>query len=105
MEGKRSGENAAALLEIYGDGHAISLGSLEGSWMGFPSGAAVYAYAWALANVESIVQADGMGDVERILNRIGSGSSTESALHDVLHSDYDDVMRSSADYLRRTYSR
>jgi len=105
MEGKRSGENAESLLEIYGDGHAISLGSLEGSWMGFPSGAAVYAYAWALANIEYIVQADGMGDVERILDRIGSGSSTESALHDVLHSDYDDVMRSSADYLRRTYSR
>ncbi|HSY33860.1 MAG TPA: hypothetical protein VLA42_17900 [Verrucomicrobiae bacterium] len=104
MEGKRSGENAAALLEIYGDGHAISLGNLEGSWMGFPSDAAVYAYAWALANIEYIVQADGMGDVERILDRIGSGSSTEGALHDVLHSDYDDVMRSSADYLRRTYS-
>jgi hypothetical protein len=105
MEGKRSGENAAALLEIYGDGHAISLGNLEGSWMGFPSDATVYAYAWALANIEYIVQADGMGDVERILDRIGSGSSTESALHGVLHSDYDDVMRSGADYLRRTYSR
>jgi tetratricopeptide (TPR) repeat protein len=105
MEGKRSGENAEVLLEIYGDGHAISLGSLEGSWMGFPSDAAVYAYAWALANIEYIVQADGMGDVERILDRIGAGSSTESALHDVLHGDYGDVMRSSADYLRRTYSR
>lgn len=105
MEGKRSGENASVLLEIYGDGHAISLGSLEGSWMGFRSDAAVYAYAWALANIEYIVQADGMGDVERILDRIGAGSSTESALHEVLHSDYDDLTRSSADYLRRTYSR
>ena len=73
--------------------------------MGFPSNAAVYAYAWALANMEYIVQADGMGDVERILERIASGSSTESALHDVLHSDYNDVMRSSAEYLRRAYSR
>jgi hypothetical protein len=73
--------------------------------MAFPSNAAVYAYAWALANIEYIVQADGMGDVERILDRISAGSSTEAALHDVLHSDYDDVMRSSADYLRRTYSR
>jgi tetratricopeptide (TPR) repeat protein len=105
MEGKRSGEHAEALLEVYGDGHAISLGNLEGSWMGFQSDEAVYAYAWALANIEYIVQADGMGDVERILERIGVGSSTESALHDVLHSDYGDVMRSSADYLRRTYSR
>src|SRR5450432_4625910 len=32
MEGKRSGDNAAVLLDIYGDGHAVSLGSLEGSW-------------------------------------------------------------------------
>ena len=105
MEGKRSGENAAVLLEIYGDGHAASLGSLEGSWMGFPNNAAVYAYAWALANIEYIVHADGMGDVERILDRISAGSSTEAALHDVLHSDYNDVMRSSADYLRQAYSR
>ena len=73
--------------------------------MGFPSDAAVYAYAWALANIEYIVQGDGMGDIERILDRIGSGRLTESALHDVLHSDYDDVMRSCANYLRRTYSR
>ena len=105
MEGRRSGENAAVLLQIYGDGHAPSLGNLEGSWMGFPGDAAAYAYAWALANIEYLVQADGMGDVERILDRIGSGSSTEAALHDVLHSDYNDVMRSTADFLRRTYGR
>src|ERR1700686_1629457 len=105
MEGKRSGEHAEALLEVYGDGHAVSLGDLEGSWMKFQTDEAIYAYAWALANIEYIVQADGMGDVERILERIGAGSSTESALRDVLHSDYGDVMRSSADYLRRTYSR
>src|SRR6202165_837011 len=105
MEGRRSGDNAAVLLQIYGDGHASSLGSLEGSWMNFPGDAAAYAYAWALANMEYIVQADGMGDVERMLDSIGSGSSTEAALHDVLHSDYNDVMKSSADYLRRAYSR
>jgi tetratricopeptide (TPR) repeat protein len=105
MEGRRSGDNAAVLLQIYGDGHAPSLGSLEGSWMGFPGDAAGYAYAWALANIEYIVQADGMGDVERILDRVGSGSSTETALHEVLHGDYNDVMRSTAEFLRRTYAR
>jgi tetratricopeptide (TPR) repeat protein len=103
MEGKRSGENAAVLLQIYGDGHAPSLGNLEGSWMGFPGDAAAFAYAWALANIEYIVQADGMGDVERILDRIAAGSSTEAALHEVLHSDYEDLMRSTAEYLRRSY--
>jgi hypothetical protein len=105
MEGKRSGDNAAVLMQIYGEGHAVSLGNLEGSWMNFPGDAAAYAYAWALANVEYIVQADGMGDVERILERIGSGTSTEAALHEVLHSDYDDLTRSTAEFLRKTYSR
>ena len=105
MEGRRSGDNAAVLLQIYGDGHASSLGSLEGSWMNFPGDAAAYAYAWALANIEYIVQADGMGDVERMLDRIGSGSSTEAALREVLHSDYNDVMGSTAEFLRKTYAR
>jgi hypothetical protein len=105
MEGQRSGENAAALVQIYSGGHAASLGNLEGSWMRLPSDAAGYAYAWALANMEYIVQANGMGDVERILDRIGSGSSTEQALREVLHSDYNDVMQSTVEYLKKTYVR
>jgi tetratricopeptide (TPR) repeat protein len=105
MEGKRSGENADVLAQVYKEGHAASLGRLEGSWMGLPSDAAVYAYAWALANVEYIVQADGMGDIERILDRIGGGSSTEEALRAVLHSDYNDLMQSTSEYLRKTYGR
>jgi tetratricopeptide (TPR) repeat protein len=103
MEGKRSGDNADVLAQAYKEGHAASLGSLEGSWMGLPSDAAGYAYAWALANIECIVQTGGMGDVERILDRIGSGSSTEAALREVLHSDYNDLMQSTAEYLRKTY--
>ncbi len=105
MEGKRSGENADVLAQVYKDGHAPSLGQLEGSWMGLPGDAAGYAYAWALANVEYIVGTSGMGDIERILDRIGSGSSTEAALRDVLHSDYNDLMQSTSEYLRKTYGR
>jgi tetratricopeptide (TPR) repeat protein len=105
MEGKRSSENADVLAQIYKDGHAASLGRLEGSWMGLPGDAAGYAYAWALANVEYIVQAGGMGDIERILDRIGGGSSTEAALREVLHSDYNDLMQSTSEYLHKTYGR
>jgi hypothetical protein len=46
-----------------------------------------------------------MGDVERILDRIGAGMATESAVREVLHSDYNDVMQSTAEYLRKTYGR
>jgi tetratricopeptide (TPR) repeat protein len=103
MEGKRSGDSAAALAQLFQDGHATTLGQLEGSWMGLPADAAIYAYAWALANIEYIVQTDGMGDVERILDRIGAGNSTEEALRAVLHSDYNDLMQSTAEYLRKNY--
>jgi tetratricopeptide (TPR) repeat protein len=105
MEGKRSEDNASALVEIYQDGHAATLGGLEGPWLNFSSEAASYAYAWALANMEAIIQTNSMGDVERILDRIGSGSSTEEALREVLHSNYSDVMQSTAEYLRKNYVR
>jgi tetratricopeptide (TPR) repeat protein len=105
MEGQRSGENAAALLQIYSAGHGIPLGPLEGSWMNMSGDTARYAYAWALANVEYIVQSGGMSDMERILDRIGAGMATEAALREVLHSDYNDLMQSTAEYLQKTYGR
>jgi hypothetical protein len=45
-----------------------------------------------------------MGDIERILDRIGSGGSTEEALRAVLHSDYHDLMQSTAEYLQKTHA-
>ncbi|HYU21662.1 MAG TPA: hypothetical protein VEM60_00850 [Candidatus Dormibacteraeota bacterium] len=105
MEGQRSREDAAVLLQIYNDNKAIPLSRLEGSWLNMSGDTARYAYAWALANIEYIVQADGMGDIERILDRIGAGMATETALRDVLHSGYDDLMQSAAQYLRKTYAR
>ena len=105
MEGQRSSQNAASLAQIYADGHASSLGRLEGGWMSLNSDQAAYAYAWALANIEYIVETDGMSDVDRILDRIGLGESTEAALREVLHSDYADVSQSTAEYLRKNYVR
>ncbi len=103
MEGQRSGENAVVLAQIYSNGRAASLGRLEGSWMAMSGDGARYAYAWALANIEYIVQSNGMRDIERILDRIGAGMATEAALKEVLHSDYNDVTQSTAEYLRKTY--
>jgi len=105
MEGKRSDENATVLVQIYDQGQAAPLGRLEGSWMGLPADVARYAYAWALANVEYVVETDGMGDVERILERISTGESTEDAMKEVLHNDYGDLMRSTNEYLKKSYGR
>ncbi|HEY6945151.1 MAG TPA: hypothetical protein VI431_08420 [Candidatus Acidoferrum sp.] len=103
MEGYRSGNDASALAQIFSEGQAIPLGRLEGSWTRFDRTTAQYAYAWALANMEYIIQTDGMGDIERILDRIGSGMATEQALREVLHSDYSDLMESTVGYLRKNY--
>ncbi len=103
MEGKRSAENAPTLSRLFGQGQVVPLGSLEGSWMSFDRNQAAYAYAWALANVEYIVATGGMSDVDRILDRIGRGESAESAVRAVLHSDYGDLMQSTAAYLQKTY--
>src|SRR6266446_5960439 len=103
MEGKRSGATAGVLLQVYDAKQRMSLGDLEGSWLQLSSGAAAYAYAWALANVEYIVQVDGMTDMERILDRLAGGGTVESALHQVLRSDYEELMQSTAQYLRKTY--
>jgi hypothetical protein len=105
MEGKRSDQNAGVLLQVYQDGQAASLDRLEGSWMRLPEGVVRYAYAWSLANIEYIVQTDGMGDVQRILDRISAGSSTEEALKSVLRDDYPELMQGTAEYLKKNYGR
>ena len=103
MEGKRSGAAASVLLQAYDAKEAMPLGDLEGSWLKLPNSAAAYAYAWALANVEYIVQVDGMTDMQRILDRLAVGSTVEAALRQVLRSDYDELTQSTAQYLRKTY--
>jgi tetratricopeptide (TPR) repeat protein len=105
MEGKRSDENAAALVQVYDAGQAAPLGLLEGSWMRLPGPMATYAYAWALANVEYIVQTQGMGDIERILDRLAGGTATEQSVREVLHDNYEDLTQATAEYLKKNYVR
>jgi hypothetical protein len=61
------------------------------------------AYAWALANVEYIVQAGGMNDVDRILDRLAAGDSAEAAVKAVIRCDYPDLTHDTVGYLRGKY--
>ena len=104
MEGRRSRDAAAALVQLYDREHRMpSLGSLEGSWMGLSGDAAVFAYAWALAAVETIVETQGRSDLERLLDQVAVMPSTEAALKESLRSDYSDLEQQTIAYLRRTY--
>jgi tetratricopeptide (TPR) repeat protein len=105
MEGRRSSANAGGLVDAAAQGAAPSLASLEGSWMGLPSNLAGFAYAWSLAVVESMIQAGGVGDLSRLLDRIATSASTEAAVRETLHSDYSDLEQQAVVYLKREYLR
>jgi tetratricopeptide (TPR) repeat protein len=103
IEGQRSRDNAAVLVQVYNEKQAMPLSQMENSWMQMPTAVASYAYAWALANVEYIVQTDGMDDVQKILNSIAEGSSAEAAIQEVLHMNYDELEKETVNYLKKTY--
>ncbi len=101
MEGKRSDVNAAALVAMYQSDPELGLKHYQGDWMKFSNETASAAYAWALANVEYIVQSGGMNDVDRILDRLATGEAPEAALKAVLRCDYSDLTHDTVQYLRR----
>ena len=105
MEGRRSSSAAGALVEAAGQGNAPGLQMLEGSWMGLSGGAASYAYAYSLAAVEAIIQAGGVSDISRLLDRIATLPSMEAALREALRCDYADLDHQTIVYLRREYVR
>ncbi len=105
MEGQRSRDYAEVLVAAYERKSHAPLAALEGSWMNLPAPVARYAYAWALSVVEYVVSADGMRDVERLLDRLATEASPEEAARSVLHMNYADLEEAAAKYLRHTYLR
>jgi hypothetical protein len=103
MEGKRSRVNAGTLSASFEQHMEISLLSYESSWLNLPRDTASTAYAWSLAVVEMIMTEQGVDDLERILDRIAAGSSTEDAIRAVLREDYSELMLSTAQYLHKAY--
>lgn len=93
----------ATLSRMFAAGREVPISQLEGSFGSFDDRMAAIAYGESLAAVEYIVQTYGMSDAVRILQRIGEGASTESALRAVVHSGYDSFEQDVGQYLKRTY--
>ena len=87
-EGKSSASNGRALSQMFSAGAEAPFNQLEGSFMGYSGMEANAAYAESLAAVEYIRDAYGMSDIQRILQRLSEGSSTEAALRATIHCDY-----------------
>lgn len=103
MEGRRTDAAAAAeLLDLYNQHADPSLAILEPSWMNLQPGFAGVAYKWSLAVVETI-EATSPGDLERILDRVDEGVSTQDAVRATLHMSYVDLNNATADYLQHAH--
>jgi len=109
-------EGIAQFLEpksLGGDGHQLALlfkaqrniplNVLEGSFMNFSGVEAYVAYAESLAAVAYINDSYGMSDVQRILQLLSQGSSTEAALRSTIHSDYGQFESDLSKYLADRY--
>jgi tetratricopeptide (TPR) repeat protein len=103
LEPKSLGGNGHQLAQLFKAQQNIPLNALEGSFMHFSGSQAYLAYAESLAAVSYINDTYGMSDIQRILQMLGQGSSTEAALRATLHSDYGQFESELAKYLSEKY--
>ena len=91
------------LAELFHAEHEIPFNALEGSFMRFSSGEATLAYGESLAAIQFIDDTYGTSELQRILQRLAEGSSTEAALRTTIHSDYGQLQTEVAKYLGDKY--
>lgn len=91
------------LADLFRTQREIPLNALEGSFMQFSSAQATVAYEESLAAVQYISDSYGMSDLQRVLERLGQGSSTEAALRATIHSDYAQLEADVGKYLMGKY--
>ncbi|HZS27737.1 MAG TPA: peptidase MA family metallohydrolase [Candidatus Angelobacter sp.] len=102
-EDRTTAEIGARLASLYDSGHQIPLNQLEGGFQSYSSEEASVAYAESLSAVEYIRTTYGMGDLARLLQRLGDGQSVESALRSTIHGGYAEMETEITNYLKKTY--
>lgn len=95
--------NGRLMANLFQTQREIPLNVLEGSFMRFNSAQAALAYEESLATVQYINDTYGMSDLQRVLERLGQGSSTEAALRATIHSDYGSLQDEVGKYLSSEY--
>ncbi len=91
------------LSQLFQAQHALPFNMLEGGFMNLSSAEATLAYDESLAAVQYIQETYGMSDVQRILQRIGEGSSPEAALRATVHSGYRELEAEVGKFLESKY--
>jgi tetratricopeptide (TPR) repeat protein len=104
VEPKSLSSNGPRLAQLFHSEHEIPFNAMEGSFMRFSGIEAALAYDESLAAVQYINETYGMGDLQRILEKLGEGSSTEAALRATIHSDYRQLDEEVGKYLAHKYA-
>lgn len=103
LEPKSLGGAGRQLASLFKAQRNLPLNALEGSFLQFSGGQAYLAYAESLAAVSYIIDTYGMSDIQRTLQRISEGNSTEAALRATIHSDYGQLESDLTRYLTDKY--
>ena len=103
LEPRTLGSDGHQLALLFKAQRNIPLNMLEGSFMRFSGAEAYVAYAESLAAVSYINDTYGMSDIQRVLQLLSEGSSTEAALRATIHSDYGQLETEVGKYLSDKY--
>ena len=103
LEPRSLGSEGRQLAQLFSAQRNIPLNVLEGSFLRLSGSEAYVAYAESLATVTYINDAYGMSDIQKILQRLSDGSSTEAALRATIHSDYGQLESELSKYLSDKY--
>src|SRR5207302_2268877 len=103
LEPKTTDTRGHRLAQVFRAQREIPFYVLEGGFMRFSKVEAVLAYDESLAAAEYISDTYGLSDLQRILDRIGQGSSTEAALRTTIHSNSGELDSEVGKYLKIRY--
>ena len=103
LEPKSLSSRGRRLAGLFKAQQEIPFNALEGSFMRFSPMEAILAYDESLAAVQFIIDTQGMSDVQRILQRLAAGNSTETALRATIHDDYGQLQGEVGKYLSGKY--
>jgi tetratricopeptide (TPR) repeat protein len=103
MEPKSLSSRGRRLAELFKAQQEIPFNALEGGFMRFSPMEAILAYDESLAAVQFIIDTQGASDLQRILQRLAQGNSTEAALRATIHDDYGQLQTEVGKYLSSKY--
>jgi tetratricopeptide (TPR) repeat protein len=103
LEPKALSSSGRRLAQLFQAQQEIPFNTLERGFMQFSPMEARLAYDESLAAAEYISHTYGIGDLQRILQRLGQGSSTEVALRATIHADYTQLRDEVGKYLADKY--